>query len=290
MGALEALTGLVRKGGDLSPYLPLGLTGRAEFLAAPQSRADLERVMAAAKADGISLRVLGSGHHVIVAREEVPGLVLVLAAEAFTKVEVRGEWIVAGAGAPLSAVIEVSARAGLSGLEHLVGEPGTVAGALRLRVPEGEDALIDHVQRIRAVSASGRSEELDAAMLRQGNNSHDPFLGAVIVEVEFQLDVQDQESIDQRLKRCWIERRIKEPLRNNTVGPVFRGADVTDLLRKSDVARRGEGCAEVCDRNPNYIVVRSPANAGEIIGLIEAMRLRVRERFHVDVERQINIW
>jgi UDP-N-acetylenolpyruvoylglucosamine reductase len=161
---------------------------------------------------------------------------------------------------------------------------------LRLRVPEGEDALIDHVQRIRAVSASGRSEELDAAMLRQGNNSHDPFLGAVIVEVEFQLDVQDQESIDQRLKRCWIERRIKEPLRNNTVGPVFRGADVTDLLRKSDVARRGEGCAEVCDRNPNYIVVRSPANAGEIIGLIEAMRLRVRERFHVDVERQINIW
>jgi UDP-N-acetylenolpyruvoylglucosamine reductase len=56
------------------------------------------------------------------------------------------------------------------------------------------------------------------------------------------------------------------------------------------VARRGEGCAEVCDRNPNYIVVRSPANAGEIIGLIEAMRLRVRERFHVDVERQINIW
>ena len=57
--------------------------------------------------------------------------------------------------------------------------------------------------------------------------------------------------------------------------------------------RRRELCDRLrwpFDRNPNYIVVRSPANAGEIIGLIEAMRLRVRERFHVDVERQINIW
>lgn len=290
MGALESLSGIVTRDGELGPHLPLGLTGKAEYVALPRTRDELGRVLKAAASDGVAMRVLGSGRHVIVSKNTVGGLVLVLAGPEFTRVTVQGDRVVAGAGATLASVIDAAGRAGLSGLEHLVGEPGTVAGAIRSRVPQGEDALVDHVDRISTVSASGRVEELDAATLHQGENRHDPFPSAVIVEVEFRLESLGHDTVVQRLKRSWIERRIREPLRANTLGPIFRGADAVDLLRKSDVTRKGEGCAEVCDRNPNFIVVRSPAHPADIIGLIEAMRQRVRERFHIDVERQINIW
>lgn len=290
MGALESLSGIVAREGDLGPHLSLGLKGKADYLALPRTRAELGGVLAAAAADGVPVRVLGSGRHVIVSRGTVEGLVLVLSGPEFTHVKVRGDRVVAGAAATLAAVVDAAGRAGLSGLEHLVGEPGTVAGAIRSSAPLGEDALVDHVDRIGTVSASGRVEDLDAAMLHQGENRHDPFPCAVIVEVEFRLEALGQDAVLQRLKRAWIERRIREPLRSNSLGPIFRGPDAVDLLRKSDVIRRVEGCAEVSDRNPNFIVVRSPAHPGDIIGLIEAMRLRVRERFHIDVERQISIW
>lgn len=290
MGALDSLSGLVFKNGDLAPHLSLGLGGKADYLALPKTREELGKVISAAASDGQPIRVLGSGRHVIVSKDSVQGVVLALSGAEFTRVSVVGDRVVAGAGAHLSSVVEAAGRAGLSGLEHLVGEPGTVAGALRLRVPEGEGGLVEQVDRIRAVSASGRVEELDAAMLHQGENRHDPFPSAIIVEIEFRLEATGQEPVVQRLKRCWIERRIREPLRANTIGPIFRGHDAVDLLRKSDVARKSEGCAEVSDRNPNFIVVRSPARPADIINLIEAMRQRVRERFHIDVERQISIW
>ena len=46
MGALDSLSGIVTKDGDLGPHLPLGLAGKAEYLALPRTRAELGRVTA----------------------------------------------------------------------------------------------------------------------------------------------------------------------------------------------------------------------------------------------------
>ena len=96
MGALDTLSGIVTKDGELGPHLPLGLTGKAEYLALPSTREDLGRVMKAAASDGVATRVLGSGRHVIVSKNTVDGLVLVLAAPEFTRVTVAGNRVVAG--------------------------------------------------------------------------------------------------------------------------------------------------------------------------------------------------
>jgi UDP-N-acetylmuramate dehydrogenase len=63
-----------------------------------------------------------------------------------------------------------------------------------------------------------------------------------------------------------------------------------ELITKAGLSRHRIGSAEVSHRDGNYILVRAPAGADDILRLLQLIQQRVRERFHVDLERKIAIW
>ena len=50
------------------------------------------------------------------------------------------------------------------------------------------------------------------------------------------------------------------------------------------------GGAEVSDRDPNYNVVHPGASSRDVLRLIDLMHSRVREKFNVDLEREMTVW
>src|SRR5204862_2698188 len=103
----------------------------------------------------------------------------------------------------------------------------------------------------------------------------------------------DADAIVKRMRKAWILRKAAQPLSYQAAGRVFkspRGLSAAALIDQAGLARTRVGGAEVSDRDANYIVVHTGATSRDVLRLIDLVRSRVKERFNVELEREITVW
>ena len=292
MARLAEFDAIIKRNEPLAPYTYLKVGGPAEMLIQPRSREELSRLVRHCYQEGIRLRVLGSGCNMLVRDEGVRGAVLRLSEPAFTEITVEGTRARAGTGASVSALISASARHGLAGLETLVGIPGTVGGALRCNAGDRGGDIGQFVRQVEVLDRRGEVQVRDRDELHfkeHASNLDDP----VILTAEFALEPDTPDAIVKRLRKAWILRKGGQPLGFQSAGRVFknpRGLSARELLEQAGLSRTRVGGAEVSDRDPNYIVVHEGASSRDVLRLIDLMQSRVREKFNIDLEREIVVW
>ena len=114
----DDLMHLIRTDEPLGPLAWLGIGGPARFFAEPMDAADVQRLIAAAQQQGLSVRILGGGSNILVREAGVDGLVISLAGTMSSEITIDGAKMTVGAGAKLSHAVIKSVGAGLGGLEH----------------------------------------------------------------------------------------------------------------------------------------------------------------------------
>jgi UDP-N-acetylmuramate dehydrogenase len=292
MPPLDAFESILKRNERLAPYTYLKLGGPAEMLAQPTTREELSALVQACFRERIPLRVLGSGCNMLVRDEGVQGVVLRLSEPAFCQVTVEGRYVRAGTGTPVSTLISQAARHGLAGLETLVGIPGTVGGALRTNAGDRSDNIGQFVRLVEVMDSRGQvqvRERDELQFAEHTTNLDDP----VLLMVEFGLDTDSADAIVKRMRKAWILRKAAQPLSFQSAGRIFknpRGLSAAALLEKAGLTKTRVGCAEVSDRDANYIIVHPGAKSGDVLRLIELMRARVQERFNVELETEITTW
>jgi UDP-N-acetylmuramate dehydrogenase len=293
MAGLDEFGDIIKRNEPLAPYTYLKVGGPAEMLIQPRSREELSRVVRRCFEERTPLRVLGSGCNLLVRDEGVRGAVLRLSEPAFTEITVEGKRVHAATGASVSALISASARHGLGGLETLVGIPGTVGGALRTNAGDHRTGDIGQfVRQVEVLDRRGDVQVRDRDELHfqeHASNLDDP----VILTAEFALEPDTPDAIVKRLRKAWILRKGGQPLGFQSAGRVFkspRGLSARELLEQAGLSRTRVGGAEVSDRDPNYVVVHPGASSRDVLRLIDLMQSRVREKFNIDLEREIVVW
>ncbi|MFO1020968.1 MAG: FAD-binding protein [Planctomycetales bacterium] len=122
---------IIRRDEPLAPHTWMKVGGPAQYLIEPRTFEELSNVLQSCREEGLPYRILGGGSNLLVKDEGVSGVVLKLSGEAFSKTEIQSDnSVTAGAGCTLSNLISHTVKAGLAGLETLVGIPGSVGGAL----------------------------------------------------------------------------------------------------------------------------------------------------------------
>ena len=123
----------------LKNYTTFRIGGKAEYFFVAKNKEDLIRAISVAKkinpspfpkGDRVKLPffVLGGGSNLLVSDKGFNGLII---KTQNTKYKIQNTKIMAEAGVMLGELVNVSAKAGLSGLEWAAGIPGTVGGAIR---------------------------------------------------------------------------------------------------------------------------------------------------------------
>lgn len=292
MSGLDEFAEIIKRNEPLAPFTQLKLGGPAEMLAQPRSRDELAALVRCCFENGFPLRVLGSGCNLLVRDEGVRGVVLRLSEPAFTQITVEGKRVQAGTGAAVSALISQAARNGLAGLETLIGIPGTVGGALRTNAGNRNSDIGQFVRSVEVLDSHGKihvRERDELQFSEHGSNLDDP----VILSGEFVLDTDSADAIVKRMTKAWIQRKAAQPFSFQAAGRIFknpRGLSAAAMIEQAGLVRTKVGGAEVSDRDANYIVVQSGASARDVLRLMDLMRSRVKERFNVDLEREITIW
>ena len=193
----------------LAPHTWLGVGGPAKWFCEPVDVAALDRVVKRCQERSIPLRVIGGGSNVLAPAAGFAGMVVRLSAPAFSAIEVEGTTLQAGAGAKLVHVVAAAVQAGLSGLETLVGIPGTVGGALVGNAGGRGGDIGDTVRTVTVMTAEGTVVERAGADLTFGSrwsNLDD----VIVIGCRLVLEAEDSDLLTKRMQKRWIVDRPSE--------------------------------------------------------------------------------
>ncbi len=292
MGLAEAFPGIVRQREPLAPYTHLRIGGPAEYLVQPRSVEELRAVLQTCQQQGIPVRMLGGGHNLLVRDDPISGAVLRLTTPPFTFIQREGRRLIAGGGAALFELIATAVRAGLAGLETLIGLRGTVGGSVRCNVGDRGGEIATTVRQVTVMTEDGAIHTRPRDELRFREHSSD-IDEPVILSVEFELEPDDLTAILQRMRKAWIVRKAHEPWSFQAAVRLFRnppGTTAAALIDRAGLAKARQGGAELSERNSNYAVAHPGTTAADILRLIELVRTKVRERTGVTLEQELHVW
>lgn len=224
--------------------------------------------------------------------EGVTGVVIKLSDDAFSRIEIDGTRVRAGGGALLSNVTSQTVRAGLAGLDTLVGIPGTIGGALHGNAGGRSGDIGQYARSVRVLTETGelftrREDELSFAYRQSSLNE------LIILDAEFELFHDDPGEITRRMRKLWIMKKATQPLTFQSAGCIFknpRGMSAGLLIDRAGLKGTRVAGAEVSDRHANFIVAHDGAKAADVLQLIDLIRAKVSEQFGVDLELEIKIW
>ncbi len=287
----SGLSHILERDVPLAPYTSFGIGGKADFFLAPESGSEFARAYAAALGSGLPVYVLGGGSNLLIGDNGIRGIVIRMPDTSCGQVSIRGEAVVAPAGMALSALILATVRAGLSGLEVLAGIPGTVGGAVSLNAGGRYGCIGDKVATVWVVDRLGRVLARPSAEVQWGYRTSS--LTEPVVEVEFALERERPALIERRMEEILAEKREAQPMAQQSAGSFFKnppGDNAGRLIEEAGLKGRRCGAASVSERHANFIVNLGGATAADVLTLAGEVRQRVRDRFGMELEREVRCW
>ena len=267
--------------------------GRGDFFSRPQTGDALAALLAWAGAEGIQVGVVGSGSNLLIADEGFRGLVIKLDGSLAT-IEQDGERLVCGGGARLPQAAAFAARAGLSGLEFGVNIPGTVGGAVKMNANAYGGDLARVLEWVDVTTPSGTDRRAPAELgFRYRRSNLAP--GEIVARASFGLSPSEPGAVKGTLAEMRSARRAAQPSGIKTFGSTFKNPDdPRSEGRSAGVLLDEAGCrgltvggARFSEKHANFVENMGDATTADVIALMGEGRRRVRERFGVELEPEV---
>lgn len=279
---------------ELSTYR---LGGPAAVLVRVVDDAALGAVAAVVARERPPILVIGRGSNLLVADRGFEGLAIVLTGR-FESLDISiapgAAGVRAGAATPLPVVARRSAAAGLTGLEFLVGIPGTVGGAVRMNAGGHGRETTDVLLRASVVDlgrVDARSTDLDPTALALGYRSSSLGPYEIVTGAELRAELDDVEATEARVADVVRWRRGHQPGGANA-GSVFRNPPDDSAGRLIDAAGlKGlrVGGAIVSPKHANFFQAEPGATADDVYRLVCTVRARVADAHGVLLEPELRM-
>lgn len=277
---------------SLAPHTWMKLGGPAERFYVPTSRDQLVSLVQCCTSSGIGVRIIGGGSNLLVSDTGVRGAVIQVREPLLGEISIDGDSVVAGGGALLSHVVSESVRAGLAGLENLVGIPGTVGGAVIGNAGGRHGDIGEFVKSVEVMTHAGETtvRSGDELTFSYRNSSISDLL---VLSVTLELRQDESDDLATRMKKIWIMKRATQPLADQSAGCIFRnprGLSAGALIEQCGLKDLAVGGARISDRHANFVVTDSEAKSEDVNSLIEKVQSAVNEKFGVELEVEISRW
>ncbi|HEY7631159.1 MAG TPA: UDP-N-acetylmuramate dehydrogenase [Thermoleophilaceae bacterium] len=269
--------------------------GPADWFARAGSEARLAELLAWAEAEGIQVGVVGSGSNLLVADDGFRGLVLKLD-DGLATIERDGSRVLCGGGARLPQASARAARWGLTGLEFGVNIPGTVGGAVKMNANAygGElDKVLEWVEIATPEGSERRTPDQLGFEYRRSNLKP----REIVSRASFALEPADTEEVKATLAGMREQRRAAQPSGIKTFGSTFKnpgdacaeGRTAGMLLEEAGCRGFQVGGARFSEKHANFVENVGDATTADVLNLMREGRRRVRERFGVELEAEVQL-
>ncbi len=270
---------------DLTTIKVGGPIGATAFVREVES---LHRLMERLEEHSIPWLVLGKGSNLLASDRGFDGVVLILTGQ-MASFRRDGTKLVVGAGLGLKRLMGRLIRERISGLEFLVGIPGTVGGAVAVNAGAFGKEIKDVLTQVELLSPQGiKSVEPSQLDFRYRGCSLPP--KSVIIGSSFLVEPSSPEKIKRNMQLYMRRRLESQPIRWPSMGSVFKnppGDYAGRLIEISGLKGKRIGGAFVSEVHANFILNDGTATCAHIVDLIEYIKEKVREKTGVTLELEV---
>ncbi len=286
----------------LAPYTTFKIGGPADYFFEARTADELATAVRVAREGAVPYRLLGLGANVVIGDRGVRGLVIHNAAWRIDLDAGAGRIRAESGAIVFPDLIEQAVGAGLSGLEHYVGIPSTVGGALWQNLhflappPKRErtmfieevlleaDLLTQENQR-RTVDVDYFDFGYDYSILHIRDD--------VVLSATFQLEPGDQTRMREIMKANLEWRALRHPPLDTepSVGSIFKkieGIGAGRLIDECGLKGACIGGVVVTHRHANIMINRGGARAADVQALIAYVQAVVERETGYRLETEID--
>ncbi|MHB0960796.1 MAG: UDP-N-acetylmuramate dehydrogenase [Pirellulaceae bacterium] len=267
----------------LKAYSSWRIGGLADWIVEPVNTSQVSEILRFCLAVQLPILIIGHGTNLLFDDAGFRGVIIRIANNMST-FTIDGFRIQAQAGVWVPQLALAVGRAGLSGLEHTIGIPGTVGGLVAMNGGSQRKAIGNCVERVRIVDHTGNGRSLSREECRFAYRTS--FLqkgGFIVADVELGCEPGDPRAIRREMLSILRDRRRKFPRKQPNCGSVFVSGG--EMYRQfgppgkviEDAGLKGlrVGDAQVSEQHANFITNLGNASSWDTLNLIRLIREEV---------------
>ena len=295
---LHKIKGTTLKNELLAPYTSIKIGGPADVLIFPENIRDVQTVL---KNKGDQpLFVLGEGTNLLVHDKGIRGIVISLKNHfkeikppLFFRKEAgnRRAVVKVGAGVKMSYLVKNMARYSLSGIEQLVGVPGSLGGAVIMNAGAEGTEINQVIRSLKRIMPNGGIQTLKRNELSfEYRKTIFPSDEGIITEVELELEEDNHTDIQNRIDKHLSRRAKTQPLSIPNSGSIFKNPDgdkAGRLIESLGLKGVSFGNAGISIKHANFIVNKGGATAIDVVRLIEHIKKEVKDKTGIELQTEI---
>lgn len=291
----DSFSGEVRFRETMKKHTSLKIGGLADVFASPQDAVSLKNMLILLEEKSIPFVPVGGGTNLLVRDGGIGGVVVSL--RDFRRIEIVEEekdlvTVFVESGVPLQRFVIFSKENGHSGIEGLVGIPGSVGGAIAGNAGAFGYEIKNVLVSVTVMHAGGKMDKMSAGELGLEYRASKILTGSIILGANIKMRRDIKEDIAKRIDAFLREKRERQPISELSAGCVFKnpeGASAGRLIDEAGCKGMRIGDVEVSAVHANFFINRGNASASDFIRLMDEVRTKVISIFGVELEPEIRI-
>ncbi|MDD5491346.1 MAG: UDP-N-acetylmuramate dehydrogenase [bacterium] len=276
---------------ELKNLTTFHIGGRAQYFYIVNSVQELQERLAYIRRKKMKYYILGCGSNILVHDQVLKGAVVKLG-PGFSKIEKRGNSLIAGGAVTVAKLLSYCRANDLSGAEFLWGIPGTLGGAVKGNAGTKDKGISSIVKSLTGVSGLGKIEHFPAEKIffsYRGSNIGDIF---IITAVELALHKSSKHVIKKKID-TYRKLRSQQP-KGYSAGCVFKnpsGQSAGALIDFAGLKGKTRSGATVSPKHANFIInMNGRAKAKNVWELITLIQKTVQQTSGITLELEIKTW
>lgn len=290
----------------LAPFTTFGIGGPADYFFVARSTDALANAIQWARENTIDFFILGKGANILIGDKGFRGLVIKNEAN---KIEMqsgkavepqnKNVLLTAESGVFIEDLITMTAKKGLSGLEHYAGIPSTLGGAmwqnLHFYSPDRTRTVFiaEIVKGATIFTTDNKKKTVTRKYFQYGYDfSILHKVKDIVLDVTLELMSEDKKVIQERIQANvkWRKEKHPEWAEERSAGSIFKNIPNHGAGRLVDkVGLKGKriGGAEIAPTHANFIVNAGNATAKDVRALISLAQETVEKELGLQLEPEI---
>lgn len=277
---------IVQNDVNLSEITRWRIGGRCSFLVEPRTIDEVIDVTKFLSTENVPVCVVGETSNLLFDSAGFDGVIIRIASK-MSGISVEGTRVRALAGTAVPQVARTAADHGLTGIEHIVGIPGTIGGLALMNGGSQRKGIGAHIVAVTFVHEDGMVSTMNHDECEFSyRHSRLQSLRGIVAQVELELATGDSSDIHREMDEIVREREAKFPSSEPNCGSTF----LSDPNMYATVGPPGRviedagfkgfrlGGVQVSPKHANFLSNVGDARSDDVLSLIGLIRGTVQER------------
>lgn len=279
------VSGVVQAKVPLAPLARWRIGGPCLVYVEPSTGAEVADVLAFMRQRPEPVFIMGDATNVLFDSRGFRGVVIRIG-QRMSSIDIDGDEVNAGAGIWVPALARRTANAGLSGLEHIVGIPGSLGGLIAMNGGSNRRGIGENVETLTCVDRHGQTMQLARADCEFGyRQSLIQTTNLTVIEARLRLELSTVKAVRDAMLAVLRSRRHRFPKKQPNCGSTFVSSPEMfeavgppgRVIEAAGLKGFRRGGAAFSELHANFIINLGDATSDDVLSLI-AVASQVVER------------